>query len=139
MSLAYLLDTAVVSAPVATRPDRKVVRRLEQYGPRCAIAAPVWHELVYGCGRLPTGKRRLALEEYLKEVVRRSFPILPYDEVAAAWHGRERARLEDSGKAPPFVDGQIASIAFSQNLTLVTPNARHFAAFKDLEIVDWTR
>ncbi len=58
---------------------------------------PVWHELTYGCQLLPRGKRRTALESYLADVVHPSFAVLPYDESAAAWHGRERARLEALG------------------------------------------
>ncbi len=139
MTLKFLLDTTIVSAPVAKVPNRRVVRKLEQQGHYCAIAAPVWHELVYGCSRLPAGKRREALEEYLHGVVRRSFPILPYDEVAAERHGLERARLEDRGRTPPFVDGQIAAIAHTQGLTLVTANPDDFRYFDELELVDWTR
>jgi tRNA(fMet)-specific endonuclease VapC len=71
--------------------------------------------------------------------VRRSFPILPYDDAAAEWHGRERARLEASGRTPPFVDGQIAAIAHNESLTLVTANTEDFRYFVDLEIADWTR
>ena len=136
--MKFLLDTSVVSAPVLRVPNAKVVRRLQQQGALCAIAAPVWHELVFGAGRLPTGKRRAALEEYLHTVARRSFPILPYDEAAADWHGRERARLEEQGRPTPFVDGQIAAIAFTRSLTLVTANAKDFRLFDGLEIVDWT-
>jgi tRNA(fMet)-specific endonuclease VapC len=134
----FLLDTSVVSAPALREPNTKVVRKLHQQGASCAIAAPVWHELVFGAGRLPAGKRRAALEEYLHSVVRRSFPILPYDEAAADWHGRERARLEEQGRPTPFVDGQIAAIAFTRSLTLVTANAKDFRSFDGLEIVDWT-
>jgi tRNA(fMet)-specific endonuclease VapC len=139
MTLKFLLDTTIISAPVAKVPNRRVVRKLEQHGQYCAIPAPVWHELVYGCSRLPAGKRRDALEEYLQAVVRRSFPILPYDDVAAERHGRERARLEGGGKTPPFVDGQIAAIAHSQGLTLVTANRDDFRYFDELELADWTR
>jgi tRNA(fMet)-specific endonuclease VapC len=139
VSLRFLLDTTIVSAPISSAPDRRIVRRLEQHSLQCAIAAPVWHELVYGCSRLPAGKRRTALEEYLRAVVHRSFPVVPYDEAAAALHGRERARLEAIGKPVPFVDGQIAAIAVSQNLMLVTTNARHFRSFKGLAVADWTR
>ncbi len=139
MTLRFLLDPTPVSAPVSSEPNRRVIRRLEQHGLQCAIAAPIWHELVYGCNRLPTGRRRTALEEYLMLVVRRSFPILVYDGDAAAWHARERARLERLGKTLPFVDGQIAAIAQCQGLTLVTSNAKHFAPFEDLETADWTR
>lgn len=139
MTLQYLLDTNIVSAPVSKTPDAGILQRLEAHGPECAIPAPVWHELTYGCRRLPAGKRRVALEAYLEEVVRESFPILPYDEVAAAWHGRERARLEALGRPAPYVDGQIAAIAQVNHLVLVTANARDFARFKDLSVEDWTR
>lgn len=120
------------------QPNSRVIKKLQQHGPLCALAAPVWHELVFGASRLPPGKRRAGLEEYLHAVVRRSFPILPYDEVAADWHGRERARLEEAGKTAPFVDGQIAAIAFTRGLTLVTANPKDFRSFDGLEAVDWT-
>ena len=104
MTLKFLLDTTIIPAPIAKIPNRRVVKRLEQHGHYCALAAPVWHELVYGCSRLPGGKRRSALEDYLHSVVARMFPVLPYDDIAAEIHGRERARLEASGRTPPFVD-----------------------------------
>jgi tRNA(fMet)-specific endonuclease VapC len=134
----FLLDTGIVSAPVMKEPNARVVKKLQQQGSACAIAAPVWHELVYGGARLPAGKRRTALEEYLHTVVRRAFPILPYDEAAAEWHGRERARLEEVGRSAPFVYGQIAAIAFTQGLTLVTANTKDFRSFDGLETADWT-
>jgi tRNA(fMet)-specific endonuclease VapC len=68
--------------------------------------------------------------------VRGSFPILPYDEASAAWHGEERARLESLGRTAPFVDGQIAAIAHVHGLTLVTANPRDFATFNGLRIED---
>jgi tRNA(fMet)-specific endonuclease VapC len=103
------------------------------------MAAPVWHELTYGCRRLPRGKRRAALEAYLRDVVHGSFPILPYDEAAATWHGDERARLEALGRPAPFVDGQIAAIAHVHGLVLVTTNDRDFARFKDLRVENWSK
>ena len=103
------------------------------------MAAPVWHELTYGCRRLPKGKRRAALEAYLRDVVHGSFPILPYDEAAAAWHADERIRLEALGRPAPFVDGQIAAIAHVHGLVLVTTNDRDFARFKDLRVENWSK
>lgn len=138
MTLRYLLDTSVVSLPMSKRPDPRVLQRLDIDGPECAIAAPVWHELTYGCRRLPPGKRRAALETYLYEVVRASFPILPYDEAAAAWHGEERARLESIGRPAPFVDGQIAAIAHVHGLVLVTGNHQDFRRFKGLTLENWS-
>ena len=138
MTLRYLLDTSIVSAPVTRKPDAAIVRRLEENGSECAIAAPVWHELTYGCRRLPKGKTRAALERYLREVVRASFPVLPYDEAAATWHGEERARLEALGRQAPFVDGQIAAIAHGSGLILVTANTKDFTRFKELMVENWS-
>jgi len=139
MTLRYLLDTSTVSSPVSKIPDADIVERLDEHGHECAIAAPVWHELTYGCGLLPQGRRRTALETYLNDVVRASFPILAYDEAAATWHGRERARLEARGRPAPYVDGQIAAIAHANQLVLVTINTRDFSRFIDLRVENWSK
>lgn len=139
MTIRYLLDTSIVSAPIAKHPDPHIVECLEERGPECAIAAPVWHELTYGCHRLPRSRRRLALENYLNDVVRASFPILPYDETAAAWHGRERARLEALGRPAPYVDSQIAAIAHANALVVVTVNTKDFAAFTGVKVENWSK
>lgn len=139
MSPKYLLDTSIVSAAVARTPNPDVVRRLDAHGSECAIASVVWHELLFGCERLVQSQRRVFLESYLQDVVRRSFPILPYNEVAAQWHASERARLERLGKPAPFVDGQIAAVAFAFQLVVVTANAKDFKVFSGVEVQDWTR
>lgn len=139
MTPRYLLDTSIVSAPASKRPNPLILRRLEEHGHESATAAPVWHELMYGCHRLAKGKRRDAIERYLHDVVQASFPILPYDEAAATWHGYERARLESLGKPAPFTDGQIAAIAHANGLVLVTLNAKDFARFKELDVTTWAK
>lgn len=139
MTLRYLLDTSIVSNPLSKRPDSRILKRLEEHGIECAIAAPVWHELIYGCRRLPKGRRRRGLEAYIVDVVQNSFPNLPYDEAAAQWHGEERARLEGVGRTAPFVDGQIAAIAHVNGLVLVTMNETDFQAFKGLAIENWSK
>lgn len=139
MTLRYLLDTGIVSSPASKIPNPEIVKRLERHGLECAIAAPVWHELTFGWRRLPAGKRKDALEAYLRDVVQASFAILPYDEAAAGWHGAERSRLEASGRPAPYADGQIAAIAQVNGLVLVTLNAADFSRFKDLELEDWSR
>jgi tRNA(fMet)-specific endonuclease VapC len=138
VTLGYLLDTGIVSSPISKKPDPAILERLTERGPECAIAAPVWHELTYGCRRLPKGKRRAALEAYLRDVVQGSFPILAYDEAAATWHGEERARLEALGRPTPFVDGQIAAIARVHGLVLATTNEKDFARFKGLKVENWS-
>jgi tRNA(fMet)-specific endonuclease VapC len=138
VTLQYLLDTSIVSAPISKTPNPRIIRELEQHGHESAIAAPVWHELTYASRRLAKGKRRDAIEQYLHDVVHASFPILPYDEAAATWHGYERARLEALGKPAPFTDAQIAAIAHANDLVLVTVNVRDFAGFKGLRVTNWS-
>jgi tRNA(fMet)-specific endonuclease VapC len=139
VSLRYLLDTNVVSSPISKRPSREILEHLETDGHECAIAAPVWNELTYGCHRMPRSKRRAALETYLHDVVLTSFPVLAYDEAAARWHGIERARLEGLGKSAPYVDGQIAAIAYVNELIVVTVNVKDFTRFKDIDVTNWAK
>jgi tRNA(fMet)-specific endonuclease VapC len=100
-------------------------------------AAPVWHELRFGCARLPQSRKRREIERYLREHVAANLLILPYDAAAAEWHAAERARLANIGKTPPYVDGQIAAIATMNDLTLVTANVGDFVNFADLRVEDW--
>jgi tRNA(fMet)-specific endonuclease VapC len=138
VSPRFLLDTSTISEPMKKAPDGTLVAKIEVHAHESALAAPVWHELWYGCRLLPSGKRRAALEAYLREVVYPSFPILPYDTTAAAWHADERARLDAEGTPAPFVNGQIAAIAKSSDLILVTVNIRDFQRFQGLKAENWS-
>ena len=135
--MKYLLDTNTVSEPLRPRPSAEVVRRLREYEGEVAVPAPVWHELRFGCSRLPPSRRREAIERYIEDVVLQSFPIMDYGWKAADWHARERARLAAAGRTPPFVDGQIAAIAHTNSLILVTSNTGDFQAFDGLSIENW--
>jgi tRNA(fMet)-specific endonuclease VapC len=137
MPLRFLLDTNILSEPLRPFPDPAILENLRRAETEAALPSMVWHELLFGCQRLPTSKRRQAIERYLLEVVRVSFPILPYDEDAAAWHALERARLVTRGQTPPFLDGQIAAVAATRSLTLVTLNRKDFDAFLGITLTDW--
>jgi len=136
MALRYLLDTNVLSEATKPLPDQTALDRLVREGDRVATAAPVWHEIEFGLLRLPAGKRRRALEEIVQRMTS-SVVVLPYDQAAARWHARERARLVRGGKPPSFVDGQIAAIAAIHGLVLVTRNVRDFTSFAGLEVESW--
>jgi len=118
-------------------PDPGVLERLEEHGGECAISAHVWHELSYGVARLPRGKRREVLQAFLRDVVHPTLPILPYDERAADWLAAERVRLEKAGRHTAVVDGQIAAVAATNGLSIVTANVGDFAYFKGLAVQDW--
>ncbi len=139
MSAKYLLDTNIVSEPLRPAPNAKVLARLKRHQDELAIASVVWHELWFGCRRLPASAKRITIERYLNEVVNVSMPILPYDQTAAEWHAAERARLTALGKTPPFADGQIMAIAHANGLILVTLNRSDYAAFVEVKVEDWSR
>lgn len=91
-----------------------------------------------GVGGAREASAAALLKTYLHDIVQVSFPILPYDEAAATWHGHERARLEALGQPAPYADGQIAAIARVNGLILVTINSGDFARFKGLEVENWS-
>lgn len=137
VSRVYLLDTNAISEPLRPSPNAHLLRRLQENEGQIAIAAIVWHELLFGCWRLPESKRRHAIERYLFDVVQPAIPILNYEATAAQWHAGERTRLTQIGRPPAFADGQIAAVAAVNGLTLVTANTADFANFNDLELVNW--
>lgn len=134
--LKYLLDTNIISEPARPSPNRRVLARLHRHELEIAIAAPVWHELLFGLRRLPPSAKRTRIEGYLFGTVL-DLPILPYDTAAADWHAEERARLEAQGRAIPFIDGQIAAIARIHGCVIVTANVEHFEAFEGASIENW--
>ncbi|MEG4586797.1 type II toxin-antitoxin system VapC family toxin [Microcoleus sp. MOSTC5] len=137
MSWRFLLDTNVLSEPTRPIPNSNVLEMLERHKHEIATATVVFHELFFGCKRLPESRKRGIIESYLNEVVRVQIPMLPYDANAAIWHATERARLSSIGKTPSFADGQIAAIAKVNDLILVTNNVSDFADFLDLQIANW--
>ena len=93
--------------------------------------------MLHGLERMPKGKKRTYLAEFITQVVKPAFPILSYEESAAQWHALERTRLESIGRTVGFADGQIASIAVTANLILVTRNLKDFDGFKGLHLENW--
>ncbi len=138
MKPLFLVDANILSQPIRPIPDPGVIRNLERHDGRIATATPVWHELLFGCYRLPQSARRAMIERYLHDVVRQAIPILDYDARAAQWHAAERARLAAIGVTPPFVDGQIAAVAVVNGLVLATLNRADFRCYEGLKLADWS-
>jgi len=135
--MKYLIDTNILSEAVKTIPDKSVMRMLENCQHEIVTAAPVWHELQFGCQRLARSRKREIIASFLNDIIKRTMLILPYDDRAAEWHARERARLSSKGLTPSFVDGQIAAIAVVNGLILVTRSVDDFKQFLKLEIENW--
>ncbi len=81
--MIYLLDTNVLSEAVKTEPDKHVMTKFERHQDEMVTAAPVWHELQFGCQRLPRSRKREVIASFLNDIVRRTMLILPYDDKAA--------------------------------------------------------
>ena len=137
--LKYLLDTNIVSEWMRPKPNAKILEHFKQHKDEIAIPAVGWHELWYGAVRLEPSRQRTGIEEFLEQVLLPTVPILPYDTRAAEWHAAERARLTRMGKTPPFADGQIAAIAYVNDLILVTLNIADYENFEGIELADWSR
>jgi tRNA(fMet)-specific endonuclease VapC len=137
MGLIYITDTNIVSELMRPQPNETVLARWQQDAGQVALTSLIWHELLAGVYRLPQSKRRRGMEHFLEDTVRPAIPILPYDRAAAEWHAQERARLSQLGRTPSFADGQIAAVAATNDLILVTRNVSDFSNFIDLSVENW--
>lgn len=137
MTIKYLLDTNIFSEAQRPNPNANVMNKLQEHRQEISTATLVIHELLFGCLRLPVSKKRQRLEDYINNVIIALLTKFDYDLPSAQWHAQERARLVKIGKTPAFVDGQIASIAFVNNLVLVTNNVDDFQDFKGLVVENW--
>ena len=135
--MAYLLDTNILSEPLRPEPDAQLIDWISQNASDIGIPSPVWHELMFGYHRLSESSRKKALGAYMAKLVLTRFPILEYDQNAAEWHAKERARLESAGLTPPFADGQIAAIAAVNSRILVTRDKKGFGNFQGLQVKAW--
>ena len=137
MKARYLLDTNILSEPVKLNSSPAVMDQLRRHQRESVTAAPVWFELVQCVELMPASHRRDRLAQYLQELNDSDLQVLGYDQSAADWHAREHARLRAAGQTRPFVDGQIASIAATRGLVLVSRNLSDFRIFAGLTVENW--
>lgn len=135
--ISYLLDSNILSEPARLMPDDKVLQQLADHDGEYATAAIVWHELAYGCELLAVSKRKKQLQSYLAMLLANGLIVLPYDQAAADWYAKERARLQRHGLTCAYADGEIAAIAATQQLILVTRNTLDFGNFRNLALQNW--
>lgn len=141
--MGFLLDTPAISELTKPRPNAGLRTWLEARGAdETFIGAPSFGEIEAGIQALPPSPKRKELEKWIAALAQRfESRILPFDlEAARAW-GRALATARRRGKSLAIVDSQLAAIAFTKGIAVVTHNVRHFEihAFRELEIVDpWT-
>jgi len=129
--VSFLLDTNVISELVRPRPDPGLVEWLGECDEdRVFLSVVTLAELRYGIARLPVGRRRRSLEEWLHGELLQRFDgrILPVDDDVALTWGDVTAECAAAGRPIEAMDGLIAATARVHALDLVTRNARDFAA-----------
>jgi toxin FitB len=127
----FLLDTNVVSETGKLQPNEGVVRWLyEADEDRVFLSAATVGELRYGIERLPQGRRRSQLEEWLDIELSERFRnrVLNIDEDIAHTWGKLVARSESRGRSLGVMDGFLAATAWAKKMTLVTRNEDDFIA-----------
>ena len=97
------------------------------------ITAVTVSELVFGAHRSKRLAENLALVDELLDIV----SVLPFDTTAARRHAELKDILRRAGTPLADLDLQIASIALSHSLPLVTHNTAHFNRIPGLILVDW--
>ncbi len=127
MAGTWLLDTCVLSEAVKAQPDGGVLQWLERHQGQGNVSMVTVAELSFGVRRLPAGRRRNQLQQWLGDI-RTGFydRILPTDEAVWIAFANLKAQLLDKGKAQDDLDLLIAATALVHGLTLVTRNVRHF-------------
>ena len=131
--MIFLLDTCVLSEAIQPRKSASVTAWLaaQEVG-RQYISALTLGELQFGAERLPDGRKRCSLREWIKTVeedyVGRIVPLDPA--VAKAW-GHLRAQRPNA----QTVDAQLAATAMAFGFVFVTRNVRHFQ-FDGLKVIN---
>ena len=130
-----LLDTNVVSELTRETPDSRVLVFLAGHD-NLWLSAVVLHELDFGVGLLPPGRRRdgisAALSAFVTEYEDR---ILPVGRSEARQAAALRARAHRSGHVLDLGDALIAGTASANDLSVATRNVRDFDGL-GLDVID---
>lgn len=131
--MLYLLDTNCCIAYL-NRSSQSIYDHLVALSPDdVCICDVVKFELYFGAYKSSKVEQNLAtLSTFFAD-----FISLPFDGDAAAICGQVRATLKSQGTPIGAYDLQIAAIALSNNLTLVTHNTNEFQRVENLQLVDW--
>lgn len=135
----YLLDTNIISELFKPNPNPNVVKKINEKKNLCAISVTTWNELIYGLNIYPDGKKKDFLFDFIVDYVQSNFQIINYDNHSAWIHADLRCRLKAIGKKEDeqsgYADIEIASIAISNQMILVSRNTKHFKAIKEVDSV----
>ena len=122
----FLIDTNVVSELTRQVPDLNVIAFLDSQSD-IWLSTVVLHELEYGLGILPAGKRRNELSSMITNLVAEySDRIIPLARAEAQAAAELRAAAKNSGRVLHLGDALIAGTAKMHTLTIATRNIADF-------------
>ena len=137
----YVIDTNVASELMRPSPSPAVAAWIAgRDAEELYLTAVSEAELLYGVAIVPAGRRRNQLEAAMLRWLDTGFAerILPFDSAAARAYAEIAAGRRSAGRPIAPADCQIAAIARSRGMTVVTRNVRDFGDI-DIEVVDpWT-
>ena len=125
--MRYLVDANVLSEPTKPAPDSRVIEWLRAHERVIAVDPVILGEIRFGILLLPRGKRRMALERWFDEGVRR-IECLHWEAATGLRWAELVADLRRSGRAMPVKDGFVAASALAHQRSMVTRNRRDFEA-----------
>jgi toxin FitB len=124
-----VLDADVVSAPLKSIPEQRVVRWLDAQDPDDVVITVVTvAELLFGVARLAAGLRRTQLARAVETILTEEFQdrIEVFDLRAAREYADIVSTREHGGAPIRALDAQIAAISRVRSATVATRNVRHF-------------
>lgn len=128
--MKFLLDTCVISALRYPQDNASLVEWISGIDESdLYLSAITIGELEKGVSRLPEGKKKAAVSEWVRHAVANRFEnrVLPIDAAVAACWGELLGAREKKGKTLPILDAFIAATAIAADCTIVTRNTKDFA------------
>ena len=131
----YIFDTDIYTNVMRKIPSEKLLNRLKMVPRRDQFTTTITiAEVYYG---LMKASNRTRLLKLFESVLLPRVTILPFAFSAAKKYGEIRSFLEKQGAPLAHADLQIASIALSMNMTLITGNLKHFQRIPQLTVENW--
>lgn len=131
--MRYLLDTNVISEASKPRPSGKVLNFLLANEATCAVPSIVIAERYHGAYQASLSRRKSLVSEIQTFCEQFAGRILSFDDRVAEVWGEYVSRPALRARPRSYPDTQIAAIALTYNLVLVT---RNWNDFPDVSILN---